>query len=172
MNIYIYIIIAIGIITLLAVYMNIYIIIAIGIIIFLAVLFFGKRQRSFSIPDPRAHNFHGSHDCGIRALITVMPDLDHDEIKDTFMNCTDHWPYKGITDKEFNIGLRHLGIYEKLMFGQDKNSIGALKNDSKSTYIALIGGHFTVVSNGKIVDQNIKSGLDANTKVYSSWKLV
>ncbi len=152
--------------------MNIYIIVAVVIIICFAVLFFRKRQRPFAIPDPKSHNFHGPHDCGIRALITVMPDLDHDEIKKTFTNCTDQWPYKGISDKEFNIGLRHLGVYEKLVFGQDKNSVGALHNDAKSTYIALIGGHFTVVSNGKIVDQNIKSGLDASTKVYSSWKLV
>ncbi len=138
----------------------------------LRFLFCGKKKGQVKVSSPKSHSFNGAHDCGIRALLAVVPDIPDEQIQKTFMHCADKWPYAGISDKEFNISLRHLKLFDRFTYECEGTSIEQLKQDAKNTYIALIPGHYTVVHESKVIDSDYNQGLPNNTKVIASWKLI
>ncbi len=88
----------------------------------------------------------GSHDCGLRALHIVLPSISIEKMKDAFTNCCEWWPYKGISNKEFNISLSYLKIKNKFDYvAPQSTSLSDLMYCKKDIFIALIHGHYTVV---------------------------
>ena len=143
------------------------IIISIGML-FLASYAYG----SFSRKEEDTRIFNGLHDCGIRALLVIFPRVSREKIHNTFMNCCDEWPYNGIADTEFNVGLRQLGLYERFEYKITNVPIKTLLIDTQHSYIALIPGHYTVVRAGKIVDSDSPNGISPSTPILAYWKLM
>jgi len=115
----------------------------------------------------------GKHDCGPRALRIVMPSLPYEKMTEAFYNCCEKWPNAGVTNKEFNIVLRYLNIFNRFEYDDaDGKCLGDLISKQNNTYVALIHGHFTVVKNGKIVDSIFYQSLKDDTKIYCSWKFL
>ena len=151
--------------------MSTYTILIACFVVFGALFFLFKKKKVEARRVAKPHPFHGAHDCGIRALLAVMPDIKHEDLRSTFLHCSDDWPHSGISDKDFNVGLRHLGLYDLFSYDSSKDTIGNLKANKAHTYIALIGGHYTVIERGKIVDANY-SNMPSNTQVFGKWKLL
>ena len=128
--------------------------------------------RYFKEPEKPVSQFNGPHDCGIRALLKVVPDLPHEKVKEAFMHCCEWWPYGGITNKEFNIALRYLKIFDHFVYDdRDNMCIGEFISDYQNNYILLLHGHFTFIRNGKIQDAPFYTNSKSDEKVYCSWKL-
>lgn len=120
--------------------------------------------------DPKLQK--GKHNCAPMALAEVMPNLSADRILQGFSECCDKWPYGGVTNKEFNITLRHLDLFEKFKYDDsDKRIMKHFLCRRNEVFILLILGHFTVVRNGKIYDNVIYTKC-INDKVYCSWRLI
>ena len=114
--------------------------------------------------------FNGPHDCSVRSLLLVMPELDYEEVRKNFLNCTDKYPYGSVTTRDFNIVLRVMKIFDKFEHGKaNGKTIWDFADDRENTYILLLEGHFTIVSDGKVVDFFPINLLDG--KVHSYWKL-
>lgn len=114
-------------------------------------------------------SFDGKHDCSIRSLLLVMPELNGQEVKNAFVHCSQWYPYGAVTNKEFNMALRFLGIFDKFEYDepQDKDVRDFIEG-RESTHIILVYGHYTVASGGRIVDF---FPILNDRKVYCSWSL-
>lgn len=117
-------------------------------------------------------SFDGKHDCSIRSLLLVMPELDYEKVRDFFLKWTDKHPYGGVTTRDFNLVLRIMKIFDKFEHGKPngEKTIWDFIEDEENTYILLLENHFTVVSDGRIVDFLSINPLN-DEKVFSSWKL-
>ena len=116
----------------------------------------------------------GEHNCALVALAKVMPDLSPDQIIQGFSDCCYRWPYGGVTNKEFNITLRYLGLYNKFEYdGSDEMMLDnfLVRSKRKDVFILLLHGHFTVVKYGKVHDNSFYANL-GDAKVYCSWRLI
>lgn len=119
--------------------------------------------------------FEGLHDCGPRALCRILPHLKHSEVRNTFLHTDSLWPYEGLNNRDMNVALRSLGIrhkfeYKEYLDGEDMSYFINLRN---CTFILLIRDHYTVVSNGKILDNSLSNSNRVNKiQVYHSWELL
>lgn len=109
--------------------------------------------------------------CALTALSRVLPQLTYSEIEEAFYNCCDKWPSAGVTHKEFNIVLRHLGVFDKFTYKEVNYLYFNYFTDKRQTNILLIPGHYTVCQNGKIYDSYGYKNLPTNTKIYCYWSL-
>ena len=111
----------------------------------------------------------GKHECSVNMLLNVMPQLDQEQVVDAFKKCCNLYPYDGVTNKEFNIALRYLKIFDKFEYD---DSDGFVVQDflerKRETFILLIHGHFTIVMKGRVLDA---MRISEKSKVYCSWKL-
>lgn len=57
--------------------------------------------------------FCGRHDCGPRSLLRAVPELDPGRVRDAFTLCSEKWPYGGVSNKEFEIAVKFLGLEHK-----------------------------------------------------------
>ena len=115
----------------------------------------------------------GKHDCGPRALFVVLPGLALDEIVDAFMHSCDWWPYRGVTNKEYNIALSYLNLKDCFEYVvPEKMTITELRKHKSETYIVLIYGHYTVIRAGRVVDISPYPKEASKSKVYCYWKLI
>ena len=128
--------------------------------------FFKKESPSYpQIPK----KIQGPHDCALRALYITLPDTPVESMINSFTNCCEWWPYQGVTNKEFNIALASLKIKNRFQYvASESTTLNHLSKRKKDTFIALIYGHYTVVSKGVLLDNYVGS---ATQKVYSYWKL-
>ena len=116
--------------------------------------------------------FSGPHDCSLVALMVVMPDLQINKVKSAFMLCCKRWPYAGVNNKDFNVSLRHLGIFDNFEYDDSENqTVRTCLQKKKRPTILLIDGHFFVIRGGKIYDEYFSNYITGNTKVYFSWEL-
>lgn len=126
-----------------------------------------KLFKSINIPS----EIQGLHDCGLRALHIVLPNLSIKGMKEAFSGCCQQWPYKGISNKEFNITLACLKIKDKFDYvAPEKSNLSDIMSYKKDVFIVLIYGHYIVIKNGICVEDiyNYKSN---KTKVYCYWRL-
>ncbi len=131
--------------------------------------------RVFRKPKPNYEKalkeIQGPHDCALRALHIACPDISVESMRESFGLCCGDWPYKGVTNKEFNISINHLKAKDRFQYNDDDNiTLKNLLRNKKSIFIALIYGHFTVVYNGRIIDGY--THYDSDQKVYCYWHLV
>tara|TARA_X000000950_G_scaffold289319_1_gene411934 strand:+ start:5835 stop:7157 length:1323 start_codon:yes stop_codon:yes gene_type:complete len=121
------------------------------IFLFVAILIWVFVKRDKALPDE--NNFNGLHDCGPRALMTVLPDLQRDKVEAAFKDCSDEWPYGGVTNVEFTTVLRHLNLFELFTYHAGDNlKLSDFTQEDNKFAVLLITGHFTVIKNGKIFD--------------------
>ena len=121
------------------------------IFLFVAILIWVFVKQDKALPDE--NNFNGLHDCGPRALMTVLPDLQRDKVEAAFKDCSDEWPYGGVTNVEFTTVLRHLNLFELFTYHAGDNlKLSDFTQEDNKFAVLLITGHFTVIKNGKIFD--------------------
>ena len=130
-------------------------------------IFLKRQDRKISYPK----EIQGFHDCGPRALYTVLPNIPIKEMVNAFTNCCDRWPYGGISNKEFNITLSHLRIKNKFQyFAPESLTLNKLIEQNKDIFIALVFGHYVVVQKGNCIEKHYSLN-PHKTKVYCYWKL-
>lgn len=113
------------------------------------------------------------HDCGLRALSTVLPELAINDIVAAFMHSCEWWPHRGVTNKEYNIALSYLNVKDKFEYVVPEGlTISDLQRDNLETYIVLLYGHYTVVCSGCVVDRFIQSDIFSSSEVVCYWRLV
>lgn len=134
-------------------------------IFWLSRLFSRKAPNYLCIPE----ELNGHHDCALRALYITLPNTPVESLTESFTNCCDWWPHKGVTNKEFNIALAFLKLQSRFKYvASESITLGHLVKRKKETFIALIYGHYTVVSQGIVLDGYNYS---PTQKVYCYWKL-
>ncbi len=126
-----------------------------------------------------AKMFHGEHDCGPIALCKVFPHLKYGKVREAFLYSTKLWPSGPVSNKDMNIALRYLNIYERFeyqahLIGKKKKIIHFTKQQD-TTFILLFKWHYTVVSNCKILEDTeffFRNKPVGSIRVFNSWKLL
>lgn len=114
----------------------------------------------------------GEHDCALRSLYITLPNTPVEDMIRAFTNCCEWWPYRGVSNKEFNIALASLKIKDRFEYAaSESTTLGQLLKSKKDTFIALVYGHYTVVSNGIILDKYADYYDSTKQKVYCYWRL-
>ena len=114
----------------------------------------------------------GKHDCALRALYITLPSTSFEGMISAFTNCCEWWPYRGVSNKEFNIALASLKIKDRFEYAApESTTLGQLLKRKKDTFIALVYGHYTVVSKGIVLDKYADYYDSAKQKVYCYWRL-
>ena len=67
---------------------------------------------------------NGAHDCALESLYWVVPRISEHRIIEAFQFCTEKWPYDGVTNTEFAVVLKHLGIENR--YFPEKEILGEL----------------------------------------------
>lgn len=111
----------------------------------------------------------GPHDCAPASLYWAAPKLSELQISEAFQYCTTNWPYGGVTNTEFAIVLRHLGVSNQ--YCAETETLGDLLARTPARCIALVPYHFLAILNGRIVGKDAHRAWDANVTVYCSWSL-
>lgn len=125
---------------------------------------------------PQLQKWDGLHDCAPSALTRVVPALSFQSIRKAFSLCCGRWPNAGVTNKEFNIVLRYLELFERFEYTEPQD---ALLNDylvdKNTTHILLLWGHFTVTKNGQVIEpvkQLFFRYPPDEIKVICAWRLL
>lgn len=114
----------------------------------------------------------GEHDCALRSLYVTLPNTSVESMIRAFTNCCEWWPYRGVSNKEFNIVLASLKIKDKFEYAApESTTLGQLLKRKKDTFIALVYGHYTVVSKGIVLDKYADYYDSSKQKVYCYWRL-
>ena len=114
----------------------------------------------------------GKHDCALRALYITLPSTSVEDMISTFTNCCEWWPYRGVSNKEFNIALASLKIKDSFEYiAPESIMLGQLLKRKKDTFIVLVYGHYTVISSGIILDKYADYYDRTQQKVYCCWRL-
>ena len=110
----------------------------------------------------------GQHDCAPSSLYWAVPSLPEPAITQTFRVVADAWPYGGVSNKEFAIALKHLGLNSN--YSSEPITLGALLATKPARCVALVHGHFLPIFNGVIVGHDARLHWPASTHVYCHWK--
>ena len=108
------------------------------------------------------------HDCALRALYWAAPWIPERDIKEAFEFCTESWPYAGVTNKEFSIVLKYLGIQTR--YDGNMRNLGYLLNRGPKRCVALIPWHFVTILDKKIVREDRGQYKNPNITVYCRWE--
>lgn len=76
----------------------------------------GVFKKEFSECPQMPKKLQGEHDCALRALYMTLPSVSVESLIDAFTNCCEWWPYRGVSNKEFNIVLASLKIKDKFEY--------------------------------------------------------
>ena len=81
------------------------------------------------------------------------------------------WPYRGISNKEFNITLAYLKIQDTFEYVIPKTlNLSDLISHKNDTFIVLVYGHYTIIKNGVCLEKSY-SHFSEEIKVYCYWRL-
>lgn len=111
--------------------------------------------------------FRSLHDCGPRSLLRAVPELDPDQIREAFILCSEKWPYGGVSNKEFEIAVKHLGLEHK--YCGEEETLEDVLNRQPSRCVALLWGHFIAIRDGKVAGNELLAGTPTEIKVVCSW---
>ena len=101
-----------------------------------------------------------------------MPEIPYENLRQSFSYCCENWPYGGVTNKEFNITLRNLKVFERFEYcDSDGMKVRDFLAQKDGVFILLVHGHFTVVDRGTLRDSHIYMHARQGT-VYCSWRLI
>ena len=129
-----------------------------------------KKKKVTLPPLTEKIQFNGLHDCGLRALTNVFPNLDKKKLQEIALNTCSKYPSGGITVGEMDTILIRIGLFKKVRYYENKPLlIKDLLNQKQKAFIILIKGHYTVSSYGKIRDI---ISVSYNTTILSYWELL
>ena len=109
----------------------------------------------------------GQHDCALASLYWAVPSLREVDIVEAFNLAAASWPYGGVSNKEFAIALRRLGLDSE--YSREPTTLGALLSRKPTRCVALVHGHFIAIVNGVIVGRDARCHWAAGTHVYCHW---
>ena len=117
--------------------------------------------------------FSGPHDCGPKSLLRVVPGLDPEDVKEAFRRSSDNWPYKGITNREFAIAIRHLrerkGYDLSPEYRSEDESLEDLLSRKPARCVALLKRHYIAIRDGAVLGRETLPKPYAQTEVVCSW---
>ena len=111
--------------------------------------------------------FHGKHDCGPRSLLRAVPELDPVRARDAFTLCSEKWPYGGVSNREFEIAVKFLGLEHE--YCGDEETLKDVLDRQPSRCVALLWGHFIAIRDGQVAGYELLPETPAKTKVVCSW---
>ena len=111
--------------------------------------------------------FQGKHDCGPRSLLRAVPELDPRRVRDAFTLCSEKWPYGGVSNKEFEIAVKFLGLEHE--YWGDEETLGEVLDREPGRCVALLWGHFIAIRDGEVSGYELLSATRPATKVVCSW---
>ena len=111
--------------------------------------------------------FRSMHDCGPRALLRVVPELQETQIRDAFTLCSEKWPYGGVCNKEFEIAVKHLGVEHR--YNHSEETLQDLLDRKPHRCVALLDGHFVAIKDGELEGNEFLLSPPSETKVFCSW---
>ena len=109
----------------------------------------------------------GPHDCAPASLYWAVPQLPEQRIAEAFQYCTKNWPYGGVTNMEFAVALRHLGVENE--YRGETETLGELLSRKPARCVALLPYHFVAILKGRMVGRDAYRTWDPSTMVYCSW---
>ena len=109
----------------------------------------------------------GQHDCALSSLYWAVPSLPEIIIARAFNEATDTWPYGGVSNKEFAIALKRLGVDSD--YSCEPIALGALLATKPTRCVALLHGHFIPIVDGVIVGRDAHQYWPPDTHVYCHW---
>ena len=110
---------------------------------------------------------NGHHDCALSSLYWAMPALSESDIVEAFNACCYTWPHGGVTNKEFAIALKYLGVDSH--YSKSIDTLGQLLSRNPSMCVALLHRHFIAIVDGAIVGQDANRDLPPDARVYCHW---
>ena len=114
------------------------------------------------------HIGHGRHDCALSSLYWALPSIPEPLIVEAFNLTAETWPYGGVTNKEFAIGLKYLKVDSD--YSTDIDTLAELLVDKPARCVALVHGHFIPIVDGVIVGRDGHRYWSPDTHVYCHWK--
>jgi len=111
--------------------------------------------------------FPGQHDCAPKSLLLAMPEVDSEKVREGLTLCTENWPYGGVTNKEFAIAIKFLGL--KHEYHGDEESLENLLSRKPARCVALLWRHFIAIRDGAVAGRELLLKPIARTKVICSW---
>ena len=109
----------------------------------------------------------GQHDCALSSLYWAVASLPECVIARAFNEATDTWPYGGVSNKEFAIALKRLGVDSD--YSRVPIALGALLSAKPARCVALLHGHFIPIVDGAIVGRDALRAWPPDTHVYCHW---
>ena len=107
------------------------------------------------------------HDCALWSLYWAAPSVPEADILSAFNLAAETWPYGGVTNKEFVIALKYLGVDN--IYSTTIETLGELLVDRPEKCVALLHGHFIPIVDGVIVGHDAHRHWAPDTHVYCHW---
>ena len=111
----------------------------------------------------------GPHDCALTSLYWAAPSLPEKKIKEAFLHCSENWPYGGITNKEFAIALKHLGVIHG--YSHRVETLGDVVQRRHARCVVLLHGHYAALLNGRLAGKDAIFTWPSSSVVYCYWIL-
>ena len=108
-----------------------------------------------------------AHDCGPASLYWAAPRLTEDRIVEAFGFCTDNWPYAGVTNREFAIVLKYLGV--NTVYDAQNVTLGELLDRKPNRCVALLPHHFIPIVRGIVAGSDATHAWSPSTTVFCHW---
>lgn len=109
----------------------------------------------------------GPHDCALTSMYWAVPKLQEVRISEAIGYCSENWPFGGVTNKEFAIALKYLGI--KSTYCDREESLEEILKRRPARCAALLYGHFVAILKGKLVGNDRHLMRQPNATVYCHW---
>ena len=110
---------------------------------------------------------HGRHDCGPRSLLRAVPELDPERVRDAFTLCSEKWPYGGVSNKEFEIVVKFLGLEHE--YCGDEETLEDVLDRQPDRCVVLLWGHYIAIRYGEVVGYELLAETPTETKVVCNW---
>ena len=111
--------------------------------------------------------FRGRHDCAPRSLLRAVPELDPGQVLNAFTLCSEKWPYGGVSNKEFEITVKFLGLEHE--YCGDEETLEDVLDRKPGRCVALLWGHFIAIRDGEVAGYELLAEKPAETTVVCSW---
>lgn len=118
--------------------------------------------------------YSGEHDGPLKAALTVLPVLKESAVREALSNCSENWPYGGVTNVEFSTALRYLGVFDLFEYkAEDGMTVSDFTGEGKGDAVLLCHGQYSIVYGGAAVQ--LKTNGEAehaeSDVVYAAWTL-
>ena len=107
------------------------------------------------------------HDCGPIALYHANPSVTEDAIVSAFLYCATDWPYAGVSNRDFSVTAKYLGL--RFFYDDSPDTrLADLLAARPHRCVALLYGHFVSVLRGAIVGAD-GDAFSPDSTVFCTW---